>query len=577
MGNAILILNGYKTMKKWNVLKTDADLKLMSRTLAINEITARVMVNRGIRSKNAALTFLSPSYDRLLDTLLMEGAEPAINTISEALDRGWKIRIYGDYDVDGVMGTVILLKVLRGFGASVDYYIPHRSEEGYGLNMPRVRDTAEQGIKLLITVDNGITAMEEIAEANRLGIKTVVIDHHEPGEGELPAAEAIVDPKRKDCAYPFKSLCAAGLAYKLAEALCEKRGIPFKDRDELLVLAAIATLCDIVDLNGENRILVRHGLDILNNDKNINPGLGSLIEHRNYSDKNIDAFAVGYIFGPCINATGRLDSASLAVKLLLSPVEEVKERLGLAQKLTDLNDERKSLTTSAMERALALISNCGALDKVLVLVDKDMHESVAGIVAGRVRDAVNRPCVMLTKGENAMKGSGRSIEGFDLFSALYAHRHLFARFGGHSMAAGLTLPEGHIPALRQGLNTDCNLTEEDFCEKIDIDHELALDEIDLALSYELARLAPFGKGNPEPMFCSHGLLVDGIKRMDEKNTLIFNFRSPGGRGVKGIAFGLNEKPVKANDRINAVYTVETNIYNKSASVQMRIKDFIQEG
>jgi single-stranded-DNA-specific exonuclease len=560
-------------MTKWNVLETDANLQLMSQVLGVGEITAQVMANRGIRSKNTAVSFLYPTYEKLHSTLLMKDADTALNIISEAIDQNKKIFIYGDYDVDGVTGTVILYKALTELNAQTDYYIPHRAEEGYGLNLPAVRFIAEQGTELLLTVDNGISAMEEIAEANRLGIRTVVIDHHEPGE-ELPPAAAIIDPKQKDCGYPFKSLCAAGLAFKLAEALYAKRKQLFTQRDELLALAAVATLCDIVNLTDENRILVKLGLDILNNNKYINPGLGCLIMRRGYLDKPIDAFAVGYILGPCINATGRLDHAKLAVDLLLAPIGDEQTRFSLAQRLTELNDERKNLTADAVERALALVINDCDLDKVLVLVDEDMHESVAGIVAGRVRDAVNRPCVMLTKGETAMKGSGRSIDRYDLFSALYAHRHLFIRFGGHSMAAGLTLPEENIPLLRQGLNADCILTEDDFIEIIPIDRALEPEDVTLSLSEELMRLAPFGKGNPEPLFVSFGLKIENVRIINEKNTLIFTFRSNNNRNVKGIAFGLNERFKESTDTMDAVYTIETNIYNGAASVQMRIRDFI---
>jgi len=384
----------------------------------------------------------------------------AMNLIAEAMQKKAKIMIYGDYDVDGVMSTVIIYKLLQRLGADVEYYIPHRVEEGYGLNVKAVEHIASLGVSLLITVDNGIASHEEVAVANRHNMQVVIIDHHEPGfmENEsgridmLPLAAAIIDPKQSECSYPFKELCAAGLAYKLAGALCKYLNVPFLDQDELLVLAAIATICDIVTLQDENRILVKQGLALLNTNKLINPGLGSLITRRGYLDKPADAFTIGYILGPCLNATGRLESATLSVELLLS--EFPSQRIQLAHELADLNDERKKLTADCVDRALNELPTDN-LDKVLVLTDPTAHESVAGIVAGRIREATGRPTILLTQGEGAMKGSGRSIEGYNLFEALFAHKDLFLRFGGHAMAAGLTMQEENVPVLRAALNADC--------------------------------------------------------------------------------------------------------------------------
>lgn len=557
----------------WLPRETDADLPLMAKTLGLSEITARVMANRGIRSKNAALSFLAPSVTRLRDAMSLRGMEAALARISAAIPRE-KIVIYGDYDADGIMSTVILLKTLRRLGADCEYYIPHRVEEGYGLNFGAVEKIAETGATLLITVDNGISAVEEIAAANARGISTVIIDHHEPGE-ILPAADAIVDPKQPACEYPFKEMCAAGLVFRLAAALCEFVGKPLAthERDEFLALAAIATLCDIVDLADENRILVTAGLAVLNANKLVNPGLGSLITVRGYLDKPIEAFTVGFVIGPCLNATGRLESAALAVDLLLAGENEKEKRFALAQELVELNETRKALTAECVENSLAAL-NSEEFPKVLVLTDFDAHESVAGIVAGRIREITCRPTILLTRGDGMAKGSGRSVEGYNLFEALYRHRHLFARFGGHAMAAGLTLPEENIPALRAALNAECTLT--DFRPKIKIDRELAAEEITLALSDELSRLAPFGKGNSEPVFTSRNLFAERVRVLDEKNTLIFTFRAENGRRLKGIAFGLNEAyPAAATENVtlDAAYTVETNVWNGQTEVQIRLKDF----
>jgi len=565
---------------RWTILETDADLKLMSQVLGISQITANVMANRGIRTKNTALSFLMPTMDKLHDNLTMKGVNEALAIISEAIQAGTKIVIYGDYDVDGIMSTVILYKVLHRAGANVDFYIPHRIEEGYGLNIPAIKRLREAGCELLLTVDNGISAIDEIAEANNLGMQVVVIDHHEPGfaqtgdkrEDILPPAAAIIDPKQADCPYPFKELCAAGLSYKLAVAF-EKF-----HTDELLALAAIATICDIVNLQDENRIIVREGLAKLNENKLLNPGLGSLITTRGYLDKPIDTFSVGYIVGPCLNATGRLGSAARSVALLLA--ETAEERISLASELCELNDARKVLTAECVDRAMKSLAE--PLDKVLVLTDLTAHESVAGIVAGRIKEATGHPTIVITQGDGAMKGSGRSVEGYNLFEALYAHKHLFSRFGGHPMAAGLTLPPDNIPLLREALNADCNLTDENFAPVYKIDRELLPGEINLKLSEELKALAPFGKGNHDPLFVSRRLYVENCRVINDKNTLIFTFNTKAGK-LKGIAFGLNDAYAAAVREANcqphggfyidAVYAVETNVYNGVSSVQMRLRDF----
>ena len=596
---------------RWTILETDADLPLMSKVLGISQITANVMANRGIRTKNTALSFLIPTMDRLHDIHTMKGVTETLALISNAIEAGTKITIYGDYDVDGIMSTVILYKALSQAGANVDFYIPHRIQEGYGLNHTAIMHLHETGTELLITVDNGISAIEEITEANNLGMTVIVIDHHEPGftqteetrEDILPPAAAIIDPKQSDCLYPFKELCAAGLSYKLAVALSSTpgpAGHPLLKKgakpsqppsleggaakggggcnDELLALAAIATICDIVNLQDENRILVREGLSRLNANKLLNPGLGSLIAKRNYLDKPIDTFTVGFVIGPCLNATGRLGSAGKSVALLLA--EEATDRHSLADELCELNDARKDLTAECVTRTMESLTE--PLDKVLVLTDLTAHESVAGIVAGRIKEATGRPTILLTKGDDAIKGSGRSVEGYNLFEALYAHRHLFTRFGGHPMAAGLTLPEENIPLLREALNANCNLSEEDFAPAYKIDRELLPQEINLALSEELKNLAPFGKGNHDPLFISRKLYVENCRVINDKNTLIFTFYTKAGK-LKGIAFGLNEAYAAAVQEANvmptggyymdAVYAVETNVYNGVSSVQMRVRDF----
>ena len=567
---------------KWIIQETDADLKLMAKVLKISETTANVMANRGLRSKNAALSFLSPSLHTLHDTLRMKDAEAALIRISAAINSKEKIVVYGDYDADGIMSVAIMQKVLTRLGADISHYIPHRQDEGYGMNICAVQKLAADGTRLIIAVDNGIVAVEEIALAAELGIDTVIIDHHEPGD-VLPNAVAIVDPKQHDCDYPFKEMCAAGLTYKIAAALCDFLGVSFDERDEMLVFASVATICDIVPLVGENRVIVNCGLAVLSANKLINPGLGSLITVRGYLGKPVDAFTVGYVVGPCLNATGRLESAELSIELLMA--HDFARRMTLAHKLSDLNEQRKSLTSDCVHRVLEEL-DMDNLDKVLVIVDTEAHESVAGIVAGRVREITNRPTVLLTHGDGEMKGSGRSVPAFNLYEALSAHRELFTRFGGHAMAAGLTMPAENIPILREALNRDCRMTEEDFHSVMMIDRELGMAEVTLELSDELTRLAPFGKDNSEPLFITRGLLAENVRVLDEKHTLIFTFYSPYGGRVKGIAYGLNKvyaEHLAANGMteqkrggfsMDVVYNIEANVYNGVTSVQMRVRDFL---
>ncbi|MCL1845315.1 MAG: DHH family phosphoesterase [Defluviitaleaceae bacterium] len=608
---------------EWILNETDADLPLMARVLGIGETTARVMANRGIRTKNAALAFLAPDISRMRDFFLLKDAQKAIEVVSAAIRDEKKIVIYGDYDVDGIMSTVILYKTLHAAGANCEYYIPHRVDEGYGMNLQAVEKLAASGAGLIIAVDNGISAIEEIAAARALGIETVIIDHHEPPTDNppnepshsleaadkkpadiLPDAAAIINPKQADCEFPFKEMCAAGLVFLFADAFASFHRERVSDatspadtefglRDEALALAAIATLCDIVDLVDENRILVTAGLAALNANKLINPGIGSLITVRGYLQKPIDTFAVGFILGPCLNATGRLDSAELAVKLLLTPAEDTENRMKLAMNLTALNDARKNLTAECFDRAIKTV-NEGAKEgvegiegireeSVIILTDPLAHESVAGIVAGRIRDATCRPTILLTKGNSMFKGSARSVEGYNIFEALHRHRHLFHRFGGHAMAAGLTLAEENIEILRHVLNDECELGDEDFRQKFLYDGEILPDEITLELSDEFARLAPFGRANREPLFVARGLYAQSVRIINEKKTLIFTFVCNNGKRLKGIAFGLNEKYAEiyaaagANKTggitLDALFHIETNVWNNVAGVQVRLRDF----
>jgi len=558
----------------WQVLETDANLPLMSQVLSISHITARVMANRGLRSKNAALSFLQTSLENLRPFSQLKDADKCLARITAAITSQEKITVFGDYDADGITSTVLLYKVLKRLGANCYYYIPHRIAEGYGLTEHSVRKIADTGTTLIIAVDSGISANAEIALATTLGLDTVVIDHHEQGHA-LPQATAIVNPKRYDCTYPFKEMCAGGLTYKLAAALCQHMKSPFIEQEEALVLAAIATICDIVPLQDENRIIASAGLTILNANKRINPGLGCLLQAREYLQKAIDSSSMGFVIGPCINVAGRLSTAEKAAQLLLSQGEEAAT---ITQELLELNNQRRTLTESSVSRLMATLTH--PLPKVLVLADTETHESIAGIVAGRIREATGRPTIVLTQGGGAMKGSGRSPECYNLFEALYANRHLFQRFGGHAMAAGLTMAEENITKLREALNTACTLEEKDFIPKLAIDGEIEIADISIALSSELQRLAPFGKDNEEPLFISRNVIIDSVRTIDDKNTIIFTFKGQSGQRVRGITFGMNQAWAQATaDKpqngflADIVYKVETNVYNGNASAQVRVKDF----
>jgi single-stranded-DNA-specific exonuclease len=571
----------------------------MGKTLGVSETLAILLANRGLRSKRAAFRYLRPDMRYLGDIHLMKDLDGACAMILDSVSQREKITVYGDYDVDGVTSTVIMIKALRRLGADARFYIPRREEEGYGLNLEAVRKIHEAKADLLITCDNGVAALEEIGEARRLGMKVIVLDHHEPGFVEdeqgrkrdvTPSADLVIDPKQKSCAYPFKQLCAAGLAYRCAEALYALAGLDFQDMDEFLALAAIATICDMVPLLEENRILAKRGLEILNQNRQVNLGLWHLMKEKHIQDKNINVFDIGFIVGPCVNASGRLGHAADAVDLFLT--DDAAEAEHLAAALVELNEDRKKMTALALEQSLEHLED---LDKVMVLYEEEIHESIAGIVAGRLKEIFSHPVILLTKGAEHAKGSARSIENYNLFEELYKNRDLFIRFGGHAMAAGMTLKKENIELLRKRLNESCCLKDEDFNPIYHIDRQIQPEQITFALAQELDLLAPFGKDNPEPLFGAKALRLEHLRMIDEKNTMIFTIPvedTP--RKIKAICFGLNSKWKEeirklyaeydcekifagvlrtARFLMDVVYALEINEYNNNYSIQMRIKDF----
>ena len=592
---------------EWILTEVKNDVELMSRTLGISETMAVCMLKRGVTTKNSAIKYLNPSRAYLLDANSLENLPAAAAFALSAIERHKKIVIYGDYDVDGVCASTILFKALKRHGADVMCYIPHREKEGYGLNVSAVEALAAGGAELIITCDNGISAVGEISRARELNADVIVLDHHEPRYSEdggvrtniIPPATLIVDPKLT-AGSPFGGLCAAALAYKFAGLLYEQSGAPFDQEDEFLVFAMLATFCDVVPLTGENRTIAALGLDIVNKNRNINRGLGKLIELRGYAEKEINDFTVGFIIGPCINATGRLERATLAVDLFTSEDESVIAE-GAAL-LSELNERRKALTADCYNNLLAKIDPENP-DRVLLVYDEAAPESVIGIAAGRLKERFFRPAVVLTRSGGIIKGSARSIEGYNIFRALLRHKDMFSHFGGHAMAAGLTLADssaGGVERLRAALNRECGLTDGDLTEKLPVDAELPLRQVTYALALELSRMAPFGADNRPPLFLTRRLTPDSLRVIEDKNTLLFTFSaddnpaSSYGRLFKTICFGMvdyfkeqaaavlspeEQRKLLAGIirgvplTLDILYTPEINEFRGEKQVQGRLVDF----
>ncbi len=588
---------------RWVIKQTKADLQKMQQVLGITQATAAVLANRGIATKKQAIAFLkaeqTPLYD-LLGEKPMKDAQKAITLLEKAIVEGKKIAVYGDYDVDGVTSTAIWYKTIKACKGNVIYYIPHRQKEGYGLNIEAVEELHKKGIEVLLTCDNGIAALEEVKRAKQLQMEVIIVDHHEPGfekKGEtktdiLPAADAIVDPKQRDCPYGFKMLCAGGLSYKLALVLLKKMNISDKAlQQECLHLAALATVCDIVDLMEENRSIVKMGLKTMAQTSNV--GLQALLKETGLLGKTLTEYHIGFMIGPCVNAAGRLETAKTAVALFCETApEKAKE---YAAVLIEQNNARKEMTQKAAQKLIEeAYKEPWGKENVLVAFEETIHESIAGIVAGRVKEKYYKPTIVITKAENMAKGSGRSIEGYNMFEELYACKDLFSKFGGHPMAAGLSIAYENISELRKRLNENCKLTKQQLMPVLKIEKALSFSEIDMNLAMELKTLAPFGKGNHIPLFGSKNI---GIHRFyiigKEKNILRMTLQEKQtGIKLSAISFdgletfrqmikqlygeencdtilenGFFEKP------LDFVYSIDINTFGGGSSVQLTIKDF----
>lgn len=565
------------TEQIWMLQTKRADFDGIARQFGIDPVTARVIRNRGIEGWENIERYLYGNLDGLYSPWLLKDMRPAVNILKQKLKEGRKIRIVGDYDIDGVCSTYILYQAFKRLGGRVDYAIPDRIKDGYGINETMIRAAEEDEIDTILTCDNGISAFSQIQLAREFGMTVVVTDHHEvPVEGEqeiLPPADAVIDPKQKDCSYPFPEICGAVVAYKLVQALYEELGVPREEWLELLEFAAIATVGDVMKLQDENRIIVKYGLKKLGHTKNL--GLRKLAEKTNLDLNSITAYHIGFVIGPCLNAGGRLQTAKLALSMLLAEDEDEAE--ALAQELKDLNDMRKDMTEHWTAEAKVLADTQYREDKVLVIFLPECHESLAGIIAGRLREYCQKPAIVLTRSEEAVKGSGRSIEAYHMFQKLSEVKELMLKFGGHPMAAGLSLREENIDAFRRALNEKSGLTEKDFKAKLWIDVPMPIDYIKERLVEELKILEPFGQGNEKPLFAQKQVRIRSSRVIGKnKNVVKFVLEGCSGMPMDGILFtdGIAFEEERAGRRaMDIIYYPEINEYNGNRSLQVVIRNY----
>ena len=530
-------------MENWVLLRKGADFQHISEKFHISPRVASLIRNRDVIGDDAIEKYLNGTIADLYDGMLMKDMDKAVAVLGEKIKENAKIRIIGDYDIDGIQSTYILLEGFRMLGADVDSDIPDRMKDGYGLNRNLIDRALEADVDTIVTCDNGIAAAEEIAYAKSMGMTIVVTDHHEVpyteiGAGRryiLPEADAVVDPKQEDCTYPFKGLCGAAVAYKLVEALMEAMGKDAEDADYLMENVAIATIGDVMDLVDENRIFVKQGLDMLKRTENL--GLKALMGCTGVNVDKLSPYHIGFVSGPCMNASGRLDTAKRALELL--EAKKVAEADLLAGDLKALNDSRKDMTAQAVEEAFIQVENSELKDAdVLVVYLPECHESLAGIVAGRIREKYYRPVFVLTKGAEGLKGSGRSIETWHMYEGLNRVKHLLSKFGGHKMAAGLSMPEENLEQFRKEINEKSGITPEDLNEKIAIDMQLPFECVNEKFIGELAVLEPFGKGNARPVFAERQVQVESARILGKnKNVLKLQVKDLHGTRMDAMYFG----------------------------------------
>ena len=529
-------------MERWVLLRKGADFEAIGKKYQISPRLACLIRNRDVIGEEAVDRYLNGTISDLYDGMLMKDMDKAIDILKEKILEDKKIRVIGDYDIDGVNATYILLEGLERLGADVDSDIPDRISDGYGLNRHLVERAYEAGVDTLITCDNGIVAADEIAYGKEMGMTVIVTDHHEvpfdEQDGEkryrIPPADAVMDPKQPDCLYPFKGLCGAAVAYKLMEALWESMGKDSADLDDLIENVAIATIGDVMDLEDENRIFVKEGLQMLRRTKN--PGLKALIECTGIDKNSLNSYHIGFVLGPCINASGRLDTAKRALELLRAGTQ--KEADILAGDLKALHDSRKDMTEEAVKQAEEQVETTTiSKDKVLVVYLPDCHESLAGIVAGRIRENYYKPVFVLTDAEEGVKGSGRSIDGYHMYEELNKCKEFLTKFGGHRLAAGLSLPKENVGKFREMLNKNCTLTEEEMKEKVTIDMEMPFGCVTEGLVKELELLEPFGKGNTKPVFAARDVTLLGARILGKnRNVLKLQVQDVNGCRIEAMLF-----------------------------------------
>ena len=562
-------------MAKWVEIRKGADFQSIGEKFGISSLTARLIRNKDITEESEIRQYLYGGLSDLCSASVMKGIIPAVEILQKKIKEGASIRIIGDYDIDGVCSTYILLRGLTRAGAEVDTDIPDRKKDGYGLNEDLVKRAYDAGVDTIVTCDNGIAAVKEIAYAKSLGMTVIITDHHELQE-EIPPADVVVNPHQKDCPYPYKNLCGAGVAWKLVSALWEQLGVPEQELyEDLLLFAGFATVGDVMDLTGENRILVKEALKLLKTTSH--PGISALIEVNEISRETISAFHIGFVLGPCINASGRLDTAKRALELLKTT--DYEKALVKAAELKALNDERKSMTDDGVKQALDQIENSDMKrDRVLVIYLPDCHESLAGIIAGRIRERYYRPVFVLTRSQDGVKGSGRSIETYSMFEEMSTCKELYTKYGGHPMAAGVSMPEEHVEKFRKRLNELCTLTEKDLTEVVRIDIAMPFSYVSERLVEELSLLEPFGKGNSKPVFAAKGVQVLETRVLGKnQNVLRLKLKDESGTTMDGIYFSdqMNEvlKTMQQKSRLAFLYYPEINEFRGQRTLQLRILDY----
>lgn len=555
-----------------------ADFAAVAERFHVSPVTARIIRNRDVVGEGEIEKYLHGTVRDLYDPHLLKDMDRAAALVMGKIKDGARIRIVGDYDIDGVCSTYLLYRGIERCGGNVSYQIPERIKDGYGINESIIRKAKEDGIDMVVTCDNGIAALEQVRLAKELGMAVVVTDHHEvvraeDGSEVLPEADAVVDPKQDGCGYPFKEICGGVVAYKLVQVLYELAGIPQEEWEDMLEFAAIATVGDVMKLQDENRIIVRLGLKRMDRTKSL--GLRALVEACGLDIRALTAYHIGFVAGPCLNASGRLKTAKLALELLLCGEEDAAREM--AVKLKMLNEERKSMTQEGVEEALGQVESLYPEDSVLVIFLPDCHESLAGIIAGRVREAWNRPAFVLTRGEEGVKGSGRSIEAYHMYRALCGVQDLLLKFGGHHMAAGFSLREEDVGEFRRRLNEQAGLKPEDFVPKIWIDVAMPLEYISENLVNELKVLEPFGQGNEKPQFAQKNLRIRSARVLGKnRNAVKLSLVTEQGFAMDGMLFTEGDRFMEEMDGkngIDVVYYPDINEYNGNRTLQIVIREY----